>query len=347
MKKIVLIVAAALAMVACNSTKTYVVEGQISGLEGEVAIMDLSGEELMASATVTDGSFTMNVKSEGPAFTVLSINGQMMTPVFLDGSPIKIVGDMANPQTIVSGGTAANDGFAEFNAMQWELMGPVMSGEVTDDKVMEVFMEIEQRTAESYEKNADNLWGAYLFVSNKYREMETEEILATIEAYPADIQKMNEVALLKEYAEGRLKTGIGQRYIDITMPNVEGVEVPLSEVIAMNKYVLLDFWASWCRPCMSELPYLHDAYKAYHPMGFEIYGVSLDEEEAAWKSTVEQQNMSWVNVSTLQGWNTPAAKAYSVDSIPANLLIDAEGRIVAKNLRGEALVEKLYELMGN
>ena len=77
MKKIVLIVAAALAMVACNSTKTYVVEGQISGLE-----------ELMASATVTDGSFTMNVKSEGPAFTVLSINGQMMTPVFLDGSPI-------------------------------------------------------------------------------------------------------------------------------------------------------------------------------------------------------------------------------------------------------------------
>ena len=347
MKKIVLIVAAALAMVACNSTKTYVVEGQISGLEGEVAIMDLSGEELMASATVTDGSFTMNVKSEGPAFTVLSINGQMMTPVFLDGSPIKIVGDMANPQTIVSGGTAANDGFAEFNAMQWELMGPVMSGEVTDDKVMEVFMEIEQRTAESYEKNADNLWGAYLFVSNKYREMETEEILATIEAYPADIQKMNEVALLKEYAEGRLKTGIGQRYIDITMPNVEGVEVPLSEVIAINKYVLLDFWASWCRPCMSELPYLHDAYKAYHPLGFEIYGMSLDEEEAAWKSTVEQQNMSWVNVSTLQGWNTPAAKAYSVDSIPANLLIDAEGRIVAKNLRGEALVEKLYELMGN
>ena len=347
MKKIVLIVAAALAVVACNSTKTYVVEGQISGLEGEVAIMDLSGEELMASATVTDGSFTMNVKSEGPAFTVLSINGQMMTPVFLDGSPIKIVGDMANPQTIVSGGTAANDGFAEFNAMQWELMGPVMSGEVTDDKVMEVFMEIEQRTAESYEKNANNLWGAYLFVSNKYREMETEEILATIEAYPADIQKMNEVALLKEYAEGRLKTGIGQRYIDITMPNVEGVEVPLSEVIAMNKYVLLDFWASWCRPCMSELPYLHDAYKAYHPLGFEIYGVSLDEEEAAWKSTVEQQNMSWVNVSTLQGWNTPAAKAYSVDSIPANLLIDAEGRIVAKNLRGEALVEKLYELMGN
>lgn len=347
MKKIVLIVAAALAMVACNSTKTYVVEGQISGLEGEVAILDLSGEELMASATVTDGSFTMNVESEGPAFTVLSINGQMMTPVFLDGSPIKIVGDMANPQTIVSGGTAANDGFAEFNAMQWELMGPVMSGEVTDDKVMEVFMEIEQRTAESYEKNANNLWGAYLFVSNKYREMETDEILATIEAYPADIQKMNEVALLKEYAEGRLKTGIGQRYIDITMPNVEGVEVPLSEVIAMNKYVLLDFWASWCRPCMSELPHLHDAYKAYHPLGFEIYGVSLDEEEAAWKSTVEQQNMSWVNVSTLQGWNTPAAKAYSVDSIPANLLIDAEGRIVAKNLRGEALVEKLYELLGN
>lgn len=345
MKKILLIVAAALAMVACNSAKTYVVEGQIAGLSGEVAILDLSGEELMASATVTDGTFTMDVKSDGPAFAVLSINGQMTTPVFLDGSPIKIVGDVANPQTIVAGGTAANDGFADYNTMQWELMGPVMSGEVADDKVMEVFMEIEQRTAESYEKNVDNLWGAYLLVSSKYREMEAEEIIATIEGYPKDIKKMSEITLLKEYAEGRIKTGIGQRYTDITMPNVEGVEVPLSEVLAMNKYVLLDFWASWCRPCMGEVPYLLADYAEYHDKGFEIYGVSLDKTKEPWLRAIENKGLVWVNVSNLQYWQEPAAALYGVGSIPSNFLIDGEGNIVAHNLRGEALAEKLAELL--
>lgn len=95
---------------------------------------------------------------------------------------------------------------------------------------------------------------------------------------------------------------------------------------------------------MGEMPYLLDAYAKYHDKGFEIYGVSLDDNGDSWKKTIEQQGMKWVNVSTLGGWQTEAAKEYSVNSIPANFLINAKGEIIARNLRGEALAEALAEI---
>ena len=95
---------------------------------------------------------------------------------------------------------------------------------------------------------------------------------------------------------------------------------------------------------MGEMPFLLDAYAKFHSKGFEIYGVSLDESAEAWRSAIDKQGMKWVNVSEVAGWNTPAAKEYSVNSIPANFLIDSEGKIIAKDLRGEALIEKLVEL---
>ena len=347
MKKLLIIIASALLAVGCNGTKTYVIEGHIDGLDGQVIVADINGQQEFASVLSPDGNFTLEVESATPLFATLVLDGQSVLPLFLEGSPIKVEGDFAEMQTIAATGTPANDAFKEFNLKQWELMSPLMDSESPEEEIIALIGKMQEIMNESYLANKDNLWGAYLFISNKYRELEADEIIEAIEAYPKGVQKMEEMAVVREYAEGLLKTGVGQQFIDITMPNAEGVDVALGEIVKANKYVLVDFWASWCRPCMAELPYLHEAYKAYHPLGFEIYGVSLDEDGAAWKSTIEQQNMSWVNVSTLQGWNTPAAQSYSVDSIPANLLIDAEGKIVAKNLRGEALAEKLYELLGN
>ena len=136
-------------------------------------------------------------------------------------------------------------------------------------------------------------------------------------------------------------------YIDIVQPNINGEEVSLKSVVENknNRYVLLDFWASWCGPCMGEMPVLKEAYKLYHKRGFEIYGVSFDGTRDAWKGAIEKQGMKWVNVSTLERFNNPSAEDYAVESIPTNYLIDcSNGVIIAKNLRGEAVLEKLAEL---
>ncbi len=138
----------------------------------------------------------------------------------------------------------------------------------------------------------------------------------------------------------------GEKFKEIEgLASPDGQEIKLSTVVAENKYTLLDFWASWCGPCMAELPYLKAAYEEYHPKGFEIYGVSYDDDGAAWRSTITGQGMNWVHVSALKGWECPTQKLYGVNSIPRNYLINSKGVIVAENLRGEALAAKLAELL--
>lgn len=138
----------------------------------------------------------------------------------------------------------------------------------------------------------------------------------------------------------------GQKYKEIAgLKSPAGKEVLLSKVVAENKYTLLDFWASWCGPCMAELPYLSAAYQAWHEKGFEIYGVSYDDDRAAWQNAIRDGKMGWVHVSSLKGWECPTQALYGVNSIPRNYLIDRKGNIVAENLRGEALERKLAELL--
>ncbi len=143
------------------------------------------------------------------------------------------------------------------------------------------------------------------------------------------------------------------RYIDIELADSTGQSVKLSDVLARNnKYVLLDFWASWCGPCRRESPHLVAAYQKYHGLGFEIYGVSLDKPEAAdaWKKAMCDDGFTWPNVSALQThrWvaENETARLYGVESIPSNFLIRNDGVIVATNLRGADLEAKLAELLG-
>ena len=163
------------------------------------------------------------------------------------------------------------------------------------------------------------------------------------------------VVRMKEKLERKLKTepqvegsDYVPHYINIEQPTPAGEMVSLQSVVEnkSNRDILLDFWASWCGPCMGEMPYLKEAYKLYHDKGFEIYGVSFDNKAEAWKGAIDKLGVKWVNVSTLQGFDNPAAKDYVVESIPTNFLIDcSNGVIIAKNLRGEAVLKKLEELL--
>jgi peroxiredoxin len=119
---------------------------------------------------------------------------------------------------------------------------------------------------------------------------------------------------------------------------------PLSLSSLRGKYLLVDFWASWCGPCRAENPYVVEAWKKYNSKGFDVLGVSLDSKKDKWIEAIEEDGLTWNHVSDLAYWNNEAAKLYGVNSIPSNVLIDPEGIIIARNLRGEDLQQKLDEI---
>ncbi len=143
-------------------------------------------------------------------------------------------------------------------------------------------------------------------------------------------------------AAQKKSSGIGTQAPDIELPNPDGKVISLSSL--RGKYVLLDFWAAWCSPCRRESPNLVRAYNKYHDKGFEIFQVSLDKTRDDWVRAIKADKLDWIHVSDLKYWGSPAAKLYYVQSIPANFLIDTEGKIIATNLRGPALERKLSEI---
>lgn len=140
-------------------------------------------------------------------------------------------------------------------------------------------------------------------------------------------------------------SGIGAIAPDISLPNPQGEIIALSDF--RGKYVLLDFWAAWCKPCRVENPNLVQLYRKYRWKGFEIYQVSLDKDTTAWIDAIKNDRLNWTQVSDLKYWKSAPAKLYNVEAIPANFLLDKEGKIIAKNLRGEALQNKLKEIFDN
>ena len=141
------------------------------------------------------------------------------------------------------------------------------------------------------------------------------------------------------------RTGIGAQFTDFSMPDPKGNMISVSDYVKKNKYTLIDFWASWCGPCRAEMPTVVKAYDLYHAKGFEVVGVSLDNNKEAWIKAIDQLKMPWPHMSDIKGWGCAGAALYNVKGIPANVLIDQQGKIVAKNLRGQDLLDKMAELL--
>lgn len=175
------------------------------------------------------------------------------------------------------------------------------------------------------------------------KKIPNKEIKEIYEDFSDEVKDHTLGKLLKENIAKMSKTDIGAKAQSFKAPNPEGEMLSLED--AMGKLTLIDFWASWCKPCRIENPNVVKVFNEYKDDGFSIISVSLDKNERGWKKAIKDDNMDWYHVSNLQYWNEPIAKEWGVRSIPATFLIDENGIIVAKNLRGNALRQKVKEYL--
>ena len=350
MKKTLLFASAAVLLCGCGTGSKYVVEGHIAGLEGTVYMFE--GDSLIDSAVVEGGKF----RFEGPADITArrtvtdSREGDAQrfgTMFFPEPGTVSIEDNPDAPagSTRVTG-TPANDASSAFRASAMTLMDEYHREGTSEGRRREIEDELGGLPRKTAEANRDNAFGI-MALEGMAPTLSGQELLDRIAEFSPGMQKSRELAALRTVAAQRLKTDIGQPYMNIMQGDADGQIVTLTSVIdnPANKYTLVDFWASWCGPCMEEVPHLKQAYDKFLGQGLEIYGVSLDNDNDKWLGAIREHGMGWVQVSDLNGFDNLAAKDYAVQSIPSNFLIDAQGRIVAKNLRGEDLCSKVAELL--
>lgn len=352
------IATAALGMVACTGGNKagYVVTGTVEGAsDGDtVYLQEANGRNLVKldTAVITKGTFTF----EGTQDSVVSryitceVDGEpLMIDFFLENGKINVALTKDNDSAT---GTANNDAYQivraqindiskKMNAIYQSMGDSSLSDEQKEAKQKEG-AQLEEQYDKAVQNNITNPVGVFLFKQTFYNNS-TAENEALLQQIPANFQNDETIVKIKELTDKQKKTAVGTKFVDFEMQTPDGKSVKLSDYVGKGKVVLVDFWASWCGPCRREMPNLVEAYAKFKGKNFEIVGVSLDQDGAAWKEAINKLNMTWPQMSDLKFWQSEGAQLYAVNSIPHTVLIDGDGTIIARGLHGEELQTKIAE----
>lgn len=348
MKKMMMAALAAVALVGCAQQPKYTISGQVEGVEGMLYLANSDG--VVDSNLVENGAFRFEGAVEEPKVLYIANNSNLRAAslralCILEGGEMQLVQSESGEYVVT--GSKANDAYKAMNDEAFKLVSEYRNEATSDERRAAIEEEFEALNENALKENMDNLFGVMQLQSAAYSRPATE-VKELIAGFSPEMQQTAMMKKIQEMVDQKMRTEPGQPYIDFAQADKDGNEVSLKSVVegAGRKYVLLDFWASWCGPCMAEVPHLKEAYDAYKAKGFEIFGVSLDNNREAWLKAVEEKKLDWLHVSDLQGWQNAAAGEYAVRSIPSNYLIDcATGQIVAVNLRGEEVKAKVEELL--
>lgn len=363
MRKIILILTVMAGLFACNQTPSYKLTVKLSGAEGKAYLTQrLNGEWVKRDSTeLSNGEFLFKGDVKFPEMYYLAFsNNRDRLPFFLENSDIAITGaaDSLSKAKVV--GSAVQD---EFNALQEKLVQ-------LDAKGMALYKESKQSEKEGSKMKADSLmtaadsiftqedneqkdyikthpasWISPYLLGRIYYEMDGGALENMINGLDPKLDSINTIVTLKKRVEKLKTVAVGQTAPDFTMNDPEGKPVKLSDIYPKNTYTLVDFWASWCGPCRRENPNVVAIYNKYKSKGFSVFGVSLDTDKDKWLKAIADDKLAWDHVSDLKGWKNEAAALYAVNSIPSNLLLDKNGKIIGRNLRGEDLAKIITSLL--
>ena len=362
-------------LISCSekSEPNFIIEGSISPLKGgtitllrEIDIERKISEEIDVINLSKEGEFKEGYTSE-PGLYRLRINNKKSLLLAINNGQhieIKITDiDSKNLNTSISGSKDSEVLLAYENFRKKSLDSLVQSvrrqvravkkgANPDQDKIIKLQqLEIQNyaihlKELNEFVKNSmNNTLGLYA-TSIRWKGAENLNLYDSLTmAFEITHPDLEITKKLREKVSRLQQTSIDGIAPDIEMKTPEGKNIRLSSV--QKKYTLIDFWASWCGPCRSESNTLNDLYGKYNAKGFEIYGVSLDDKKNKWLKAIDKDNRTWPNVSSLQGFKTPASYDYAVTALPDNYLIDANRKIIAKNIHGEKLITLVDSLLND
>lgn len=370
MKKLLSFAAIALLMcVAACKNGGYKITGTATGAEdGDTVILadvhNMFEIDTIQTVVIKNGRFVFEGVQDSAVMryviwrSTADADLAVATQFVLENADISIKLDTAQNVAAEISGTPVNEALTalsqkelEINVKAQDVLAVFNDPEATDEaraNAEQLLNGLQDEISELYKtfisENIQNVAGqTYLagYAGMLGDEFVMEQLAAVAEDNPYHI-----LDKVREIYDVKAQTAVGQRYKDIKANTPEGAELAVSDVINGAKVLMIDFWASWCGPCRAEMPHVKAAYDKFHAQGFDIIGVSLDQDANDWKQAIADLGMAWPQISDLKGWECEGADIYGVRSIPATVLIK-DGIIVARDLRGDKLAEKIEELLND
>ncbi len=363
MKQIAWTLTALTLLAGCTKKEAYTVKVQLAGAPEKIYLETRKEGSFVKldSTMVQDGVAVLNGAVTAPSVYYIGLaNTDKKIMFFLENAEIVVTGNADSLKSVAISGSATHD---EYKVLQAKLDSLQKTGMEMYQRYQTLMQEGKTATADSlmplidqYFESIDQTQKDYIvahpasavspyLLSRIFYSMEAEELDGFLQKFDPKLANDNAIIMLTERVQKLKAVAVGMTAPDFTMNDQDENPIKLSDVYAKNQYTLVDFWASWCGPCRRENPNVVAVFNSYKDKGFGVFGVSLDNSKEKWVEAIQNDQLTWPHVSDLKGWKNEAAGMYAVNSIPANLLLDQSGKIIARNLREEKLREKIAELL--